>query len=113
MKTYLFKTTATMKDNDQEKWWIDRNIINDKYIHAKTIEDALKQYVNIVDDCVSISNNAIKNRQPMFIDKKDGKTQQIGYVITGKTLFNNDRGKWIEKYIDLWIYISIVTTPDF
>ena len=35
MKTYLFKTTATMKDNDRKV--VDRwNIIADKYIHAET-----------------------------------------------------------------------------
>ena len=113
MKTYLFKTTATMKDKDREKWWIDGDIISDKYIHAETMTDALKQYVDIVDNYISISNNAIKNKQPMYIDTNDGKTQQTGYVITGKTLFDNNRGKWIEKYIDLWIDILIVTTPDF
>ncbi len=113
MKTYLFKTTATMKDKDRGKWWIDGNIINDKYVHAETIQDALKQYADIVDDYVSISNNAIKNKQPMYIDTKDGKTQQVGYVITGKTPFDNGHGKWIEKYIDLWIDISILTIPKF
>ena len=102
-----------MKDRDRGKWWIDPDIIGAKYINAESVNDALKQYVDIVNDYVSISNNAIKNRQPMFIDKRDGKTQQTGYVITGKMLFDNGHGRWIEKYIDLWIDISIVAIPKF
>lgn len=46
----------------------------------------------------------------MYIDK-DNKSIQIGYVITGKTLFENDNRKWVERYIDLWVEIQEVKNP--
>lgn len=115
MKTYLFNTSATMKENDRGKWWIDRDIIRNKYIAAENVKDALTKYAEAVEksDYVSISKNALKNKSAMYIDGKDGNAKQTGYVITGKTSFDNDRGQWIDKYIDLWIDISIIETPDF
>ena len=62
---------------------------------------------------MAASEKALKNKNAMFVDSKDGSAKQIGYVITGKTSFDNDRGRWIDKYIDLWIDISIIDTPDF
>ena len=115
MKTYLLNTSATMKENDHGKWWIDRDIIGAKYINAENVNDALQKYADTVKEkhYVSISENALKNKNAMFVDSKDGSAKQIGYVITGKTSFDNDRGRWIDKYIDLWIDISIIDTPDF
>ena len=43
----------------------------------------------------------------MYIDTKDG-AKQIGYVITGKTEFDNDRRGWVTQYIDLWVTIQIL-----
>lgn len=113
-KTYLFKTNATMKENDSRNWWIDKDIISDKHITAESLKDALKNYAKAAEENgVSISENAIKNKNGMYIDMKDGTSKQIGYVITGKTSFENSIGKWIDKYVDLWIDIFVIENPNF
>ena len=115
MKKYLFKTTTTMKEYNNKKWWIDSNIIRDKYINAENIDEALKKYKNLVgeNEYISISNNAIKNKNPMYVDTMDGE-KQIGYVITGKTEFEDrDNYKWSTQYIDLWIEILTIEDTEF
>jgi len=112
MKTYLFITTTTIKPVDEGKWWIDNNLIPNIYIKAENLNKALKEYQQKIDDHgVTISDHAIKNKSPMFIDDENGNPIQIGYVITGKTLFDNGGKGWIDKYIDLWIEIQEVKNP--
>ena len=112
MKTYLFITTTTVKPIDEEKWWIDRDLISNMYIQGDNLDEALKEYQKKIEDYgVTISNNALKNKSAMYIDDKDGNPVQIGYVITGKTPFNKDGGGWVDKYIDLWIKIQEVNNP--
>lgn len=116
MKNYLFKTTATMKEYNNKKWWIDSKIIRDKYINAENITEALEKYKNLVEEkeYIIISNNAIKNKNPMYIDTADGKTKQVGYVITAKTEFHDDNNyKWSTQYIDLWIEILTIEDTEF
>jgi len=36
MKTYIFRTTTTMKEYNSKRWWIDGNIITEKVIAAET-----------------------------------------------------------------------------
>jgi len=112
MKAYLFCTTATMKDYNSRKWWIDSKIVRDMEIEAEDVLSALNIYrarVSIVD----ISANAIKNRNPMFCDFKDGSTKQVGYVITASTDFQTDNYKWSKQFIDLWVTIKEVSFCDF
>ena len=115
MKTYLFNTAATMKEHDRKNWWIDRDIIPEHYINAESVKDALTEYVKIaaVKHYVFISENALKTKSAMYIDLKDGGCKQTGYVITGKTSIEGDNYHYVDKYIDLWIDISIVETPNF
>ena len=89
MNTYMFTTVTTMKEYNNKKWWIDGDIIRTKYIEANTVNEALKKYQEIVenDNYISISNNALKNKAPMYVDTKDGDCKQVGYVITGKLIF--------------------------
>lgn len=118
MNTYIFKTTVTMKEYNNKKWWIDGGIITEKRIAAETIAAALKKYQAIVEKnhYVTISDNAIKSKSAMYVDMKSGETKQVGYVITGKTEFEYDRddikhyGKSSMQYVDLWI--SIITVVD-
>ena len=111
MKKYLFKTSATMIAYNYIKWCIDSNIIKNKYIKAENINEALKKYKNLVEEeYILISNNAIKNKSPMYIDTTEGNTKQIGYVITAKTDFQDSNYKWNTQYIDLWI--TILTIED-
>lgn len=114
MTKYLFESTCTMKDRDRKKWWIDCDCIERKTIKADNIKQALLEYRDIVnkDYCITISNNALKNKKPMYIDDPSGAPKQCGYVLTGSTLFET-MGKWIEKYIDIWVNISIISDVGF
>ena len=112
MKTYLFITTTTVKPIDKEKWWIDHKLVPNMYIRANKLHEALKEYQKIIEDYgITISTNALKNKSSMFIDDENGNPIQIGYVITGKTLFHKNGEGWIDKYIDLWIEIQEIKNP--
>lgn len=113
---YIFRTTATMKEYNHKKWYIDANIISDMRINADSVENALEIYRERVEEkhCITISKNAIKNKLEMFVDLSDGGTKQVGYVITGKTEF--DRGDYTgysTQYIDLWVTILTVVDTVF
>ncbi len=115
MKKYIFKTNATMKEYNNKKWWIDKNIITEKHIEAENITEALKIYQKAVEDkhYISISDNALKNKNAMYIYTENG-SKQVGYVITAKTDFQDGRsGKWITQYIDLWVDILTVIDTEF
>ena len=116
MKTYLFKTTTTMKEYNNKKWWIDKDIVRDKYINADSLDKALEEYREFVKESayIEISNNALKNKSNMYVDTKDGKTKQVGYVITAKTEFQyEDSCKWTTQYIDLWVSILTIEDTEF
>ena len=109
---YLFRTTATMKEYNNKKWWIDRNIIKQTIIEAENISEALKLYQEYTynNACITISNNALKNKKPMYIDTDNG-TKQGGYIITAKSDFRDDDNyKWSVQYIDLWVDIDIISS---
>lgn len=114
--TFIFKTTTTMKEYNSRKWWIDSDIVREIRITAENLRAALEQYREIVAEkhYITISDNAIKNKNPMYIDTPNGEPKQIGYVITGKTDFEDrDNYKWSAQYIDLWITILTVIDTDF
>lgn len=115
MKTYQFRTIATMKERDAKNWYIDADIIRKKWINAETLKNALAQYRVEVNekDYVTITLSAMRKKSPMYVDTKNGESKQIGYVITAKTSFQRDNGSWIDKYIYLWVTIDEVNTPDF
>lgn len=115
MKTYRFETTATMKEYNARKWWIDSGIIRPVEIDADDLKTALEAWRDRVQDrdYIEISNNALRTKNPMYIDR-DGDAVQVGYVITGKTEFEDrDRYRTTTQYIDLWVTVKVVTTPDF
>lgn len=111
--TFIFKTTATMKEYNARKWWIDSGIVREIQITADNLPAALEQYREIVEEkhYISISAHAIKNRNPMYIDTPDGE-KQIGFVITGKTDFESNY-KWVTQYIDLWVTVLTVIDTIF
>ncbi len=86
MKTYIFKTTATMKEYNRQKWWIDGNVVTEKRITAESLKAALDQFVKLVEE---------------------------KHYITGKTDFQDDFGRWSGQYIDLWVEILSVSPVDF
>ena len=115
MKNYIFKTTATMKEYNNEKCWIDSDIVREKHIEADTLKQALEKYRDLVHEkeYISISDNAIKCKKPMYIDRENG-SLQVGYVVTGKYYFgDSDNYKWSSQYIDLWVTIITVTNTKF
>lgn len=111
---YIFKTTATMKEYNNKKWYIDGGIVSDMRIDADSVENALEIYRERVKEknYIDISKNAIKNKSEMFVDLSDGGVKQVGYVTTGKTEFDKgDYTGYSTQYIDLWVTIlSIVDT---
>lgn len=111
---YIFETVATMKEYNNKKWWIDSDIVTRKIIKADTIDTALERFQALVEEehYVSISNNAIKNKNPMYLDTENGE-KQIGFVITGKSNFQTDDGRWVSNYIDLWVEILTVIDTKF
>ena len=113
---YIFKTTATMKEYNNKKWYINGDIVSDMRINADSVENALEIYRERVEEKhhISISRNAVKNKSAMFVDLSDGGAKQVGYVITGKTKF--DKGNYTgysTQYIDLWVTILTVVDTVF
>lgn len=71
---YIFKTTATMKEYNNKKWYIDGGIVSDMRINADSVENALEIYRERVEEkhYITISKNAIKNKSEMFVDLSNG-----------------------------------------
>lgn len=115
MKTYIFKTTATMKEHNRRKWWIAGDVVTEKRINAESLKAAFDQFAEMVEEkhYITISCNALSNKSPMFIDGAAGEPVQVGYVITGKTDFQDDFGRWSGQYIDLWVEVLAVSHIDF
>lgn len=112
--TYIFKTTATMKPYNNKNWWIDSNIISEKRIEADSVKEALSLYRSEVEEkhYITITNHAMRNKSPMYIDTPNGE-KQVGYVITGRADFQTNDYRWSEQYIELWVTILTVTDTNF
>lgn len=113
---FIFQTRTSLKDRDiNSKWWIDGDIIRPCRIEAPNIHKAMKMFAAIAKEKygVEISKTAIKRRSPMFVDGENGKAKQIGYVFTGKTMFDNDGRGWVDKYVDCWTEILTLTPTKF
>ena len=114
MTNYMFETTTTMKEYNREKWWIDSDIIRPIIISAENLKAALREFVQYCDkQYIEVSENALRTKQAMYVDLKSGGTKQVGYVITGKTEFNDNYYRWVKQYVDLWVRITEVNDVDF
>ena len=116
MNNYIFKTTATMKEYNSKKWWIDSGIVREIKVEAENVKQALKKYREIVmdRDYIEISENALRCKNPMYIDTPTGEAKQVGYVIKGKTEFEDrENYRWSTQYIDLWVTIITVIDTEF
>lgn len=116
MKNYIFKTTATMKEYNSKKCWIDSEIVREIQVGAENVKQALKKYREIVmdRDYIEISENALRCKKPMYADTPTGEEKQVGYVITGKTEFEDrENYRWSTQYIDLWVTIITVIDTEF
>lgn len=114
MKNYIFKTTTTMKEYNNKKWWINSDVVPEFQIQATSVNEALLKYKGFAFDkgLIKISDNALKTKQEMYIDTVDG-PKQVGYVITGQAEFEYGNYKWSKQYIDLWVEILTVVDTEF
>lgn len=115
MKTYCFDTKVTMKPYNANRFWINRDYVGYSEITADNLSEALSKWVEKCEDCcVTISKNAMKNKEPMYIDTKDGESVQVGYVITGQTeIADYDSRRYTKQYIDLWVTIKEISYARF
>lgn len=112
---YLFKTDATMKEYNCEKWYIDKDFIKDKIIIADTPRQALEKYIEEInkEHYDIVSKNAIKNKSPIYRDTKDG-AQQVGFNITASMEFDKgDYRGWSKQFFELWIEMFELKNIDF
>ena len=114
MTTFLFQTETTMKPYNNTKWYIVRDFIPNKFIAAPSLADAIEKWRKTIseDCCVQISDNAIKTKEPMFIDTESG-AKQTGYVFTAKTDLQDSHDRWSSQYIELWTTILTITDTKF
>lgn len=113
---YSFDTSTTVKEKDRGKWWLDKDLVRTIELEASSLCEALEKYRQIVNDRtdVRISKNAMQKKENMFIDRRFGeRSKQIGYVITGSTCFERENGDLVNKFIDLWVEIRVITYPSF
>ena len=114
MKEYRFATHVTMKEYNSDKWWIDSTIINNGkeiIVSAKTLKQAIRIFAEVCSTKygIEISKNALRNKSAMYRNNL-----QIGYVITGSTLFDKGRGQgYTEQYVDLWTEITLIQQINF
>jgi len=110
---YIFKTQATMCNYNNKKWWIDSNIVPEKRINANNLKEALEEYKENIENnhYISISENALKTKQAMYIDSNEGPIQ-TGYVIKASMDFSTDI-KYVKQYIELWVEILEANIPNF
>ncbi len=117
--TYRIETKATMKEYNDDKWWIDRDVIGAVEIEADSVTEALDRWVDVCEERgVTVSRNAMKTKTPLYRDMDLGggkiKMYQIGYVITASTDFEDrDHGRYVKEYIDLWTVIKTVSYANF
>jgi hypothetical protein len=115
MKRYLFNSKTILKEKDRYKWWLDDDIIKQIEITAEDVHQALELFIKEQNEngYVSFSKSAIKNKGNIYIDT-DNKPIQVGYVLIGKTAFQEDKkGGYIDKYIEVCIEIQEISTPSF
>ena len=113
---YVFDTITTMKHHNNKKWWIDRGIVPQIKVDADNLNDALELFREIVNSKygVEISENALKTKSPMYIDDENGDARQIGYIITGSSLFDRgDYSGYSKQYVDLWTEIYTKQAVEF
>ena len=112
---YSFKTSTIVKEKDRGKWWLNNDLVRTIELEAISLCEALEKYRQIVNDTyyVQISKNAIQKKEKMFQDIKPGVSKQIGYVINGSTFFEREHGRFVNKFIDLWVEIRVVSYPTF
>ncbi len=112
---FLFKTDTFLKPYNEKKWYIDYNYINNQYISAANIKQAIDEYQKILLDeyYITISKTAIKTKSPIYVDDENGHPIQLGYTFTASMDFYDDNYKVVKNYLDLWTTIETVVPTQF
>lgn len=112
---FLFTTDTTMKEYNGDRWWIDSDIIKPQYIEAENLKQAIEKYQEITLDkyYIDISKNAIKTKQPIYRDLKNGGAEQVGYIFTASMDFYGESCQGVKNYINLWTTIETLTPTAF
>ncbi len=117
MKTYLFKTVTKPAKCHKYEFHINFDAVRDVMIKAKDLDEAFEKYretININErvGCyrpsgvdMTITKNAIKNKQPLYAITPAGNLNDNGCII--KASFINNRGK--KKNLDLFLSIYQMT----
>lgn len=112
MKNYQFKLNSQCETKGYFDYTLEKTIIE---VEAENEKEALKELCEILhnDYYYTITENAIKNKSPMYRDTKDGQ-KQVGYVITAHSeIFNDQKYKWVKTVSSLWTEIKIFEYNDF
>lgn len=106
---YLFTTTAQVSEQYSRRYWIDNKIVPQTTISAKTLKEAIAQYVEFAmnKSYLDITKSAVKRKSKMYCDTRQGPIQ-TGYVITAHADID---GKNIP--CELWVEIQEVNYPKF
>lgn len=106
---YLFTTITQVSPQYEKRYWIDDKIIPQTTISAKTLQEAISQYVEFAMDksYMNITKSAVKRKKKMYCDTPQGSIQ-TGYVIAAHADIG---GKNI--LCDLWVEIQEVNYPKF
>lgn len=89
-------------------YWHD-NVIETINIDAKSLNEAIEKWANIVEQkhYIKISKTARKKPQEMFVDMKDGSHKKIGLIFNASTeVESRKRGKSINMTMRLWTRIN-------
>lgn len=81
MRTYLFNTVTTENSSD---FWIDRNIVSEFKVQANNFDEAKQKYFEFVENnaYITISKTQQRKANKMYIDTKEGKSIQTGFVLS-------------------------------
>lgn len=102
MNEYLVKVRFTLDDTN---YWIDHDFTRE--IEAENLEQAYSDVVEIIkEDCfMTVSANAIRNRQIIYVDDKNGVAKQVGYVYRIHTEIDNGT-RLVTKLGHAWVTIK-------
>lgn len=68
---YIFKTTATMKEYNNKKWYIDGGIVSDMRIDADSVENAGGNKYVVNCPCIHVSGSIAGMRRDFWGYKCD------------------------------------------
>ena len=112
---FLFKTDVFLKPYNEKNWYIDYDYIDNQYINAANIKQAIDEYQKILFDkyYVTISKTAIKTKSPIYVNDENGHPVQLGYTFTASMDFYDDNNNIVTNYIDLWTHIETIVPTQF